>query len=87
MLELEKLIAKYNQHIKGRLSSAIPYSQVVSDLEALKENYAKHIKDAYEQGDMVGRAAIIRELNPTDKVVLKYPEIDAEEYYNQLNKS
>lgn len=37
MKAIEKLIAKYNQHIKGRLSSAIPYSQVVSDLEKLKE--------------------------------------------------
>jgi hypothetical protein len=30
---------------------------------------------------------MIRELDPNDKVVLKYPEIDAEQYYNKTFKS
>ena len=39
MKAIEKLIAKYNHtwNINGRLSSGISYSQVIDDLEKLKE--------------------------------------------------
>lgn len=43
----------------------------------------QQITNCFEHADMVGRASIVRELNPTDKVVLKYPEISGEQYYNE----
>lgn len=46
-----------------------------------KENY--QIGHAFNIGDMTGRAAIVREIAPNDEVVAKYPEIDAEQYYNE----
>ena len=52
-----------------------------------KEMEKQQIIDSFEQADMVGRASIIREINPTDKVVLKYPEISAEQYYNETFKT
>lgn len=57
----------------------------------LEENFLEvekeQLTNCFEHGDMVGRASIVRELNSNDKVVLKYPEISAEEYYNKIFKS
>ena len=46
----------------------------------------QQIIDSFEQGDMVGRASIIREINPTDEIVLKYSEINAEQYFKKTFK-
>lgn len=56
-------------------------------LEQAKEIFEEQIQDAFDHGDMIGRAAMIRELDPNDKVVLKYPEMSSEEYYNKTFKS
>lgn len=56
-------------------------------LEQAKEIFEEQIQDAFDYGDMIGRAAMIRELDINDKVVLKYPEMSAEQYYNQTFKS
>ena len=56
-------------------------------IEQAKEMEKEQIIDSFEQGDMVGRSAIIRGLEPNDKVVLKYPEISAEQYYSETFKS
>ena len=53
----------------------------------LLEMEMQQIINCFEHADMVGRASIIRELDPTDKVVLKYPEISAKQYYNKTYKT
>lgn len=58
-----------------------------TDFDQANEKFEKQIKDAFEHGDMVGRASMVRELNSNDKVVLKYPEISAEQYYKETFKS
>lgn len=47
----------------------------------------QQIINCFDHGDLVGRASLVREINPHDKVALKYPEISAEEYYNETFKS
>ena len=59
----------------------------MEDLLKAKGMEKEQIVEAYEQGDMVGRAAIVRELDPNDKVVIKYPEIEAEQYYKETYES
>lgn len=60
---------------------------IKKEIEQANEMFEKQIKNAFDHGDLVGRASVIREINPNDKVVLKYPEISAEEYYNQTFKT
>lgn len=56
-------------------------------LEQAKEIFEEQIQDAFDYGDMIGRAAMIRELDSNDKVVLKYPEMSSEQYYNETYKN
>jgi len=55
-------------------------------LKQAKEMFEQQIIDSFEQADMVGRASIIREINPTDEIVLKYSEINAEQYFKKTFK-
>jgi hypothetical protein len=59
----------------------------ISDAEYKLKLEKEQIQNAFDEGDMIGRSAIIRELAPNDEVVLKYPEIEAEQYYNDTYKS
>lgn len=54
---VEELIAKYNkQWNKYGMGSVIAYSQVVADLEKLKEMEKEQIKDAHEEGFHSGQS-------------------------------
>jgi len=58
-----------------------------SIIQQAKEMEKQQIINCFDHGDLVGRASLVREINPHDKVVLKYPEISAEQYYNETFKS
>jgi hypothetical protein len=60
------------------------YNLIIDESKSIEK---KQIEDAFDKGDMVGRSAIIRELDPNDKVVLKYPEMSAKQYYKETFKS
>ena len=60
---------------------------IKKEIEQANKMFEQQITNCFEHGDMVGRASMVRELNSNDKVVLKYPEISAEEYYKKTFKS
>lgn len=49
--------------------------------------FEQQVMDAFEIGDLVGRAAAARVFEPNDKIVMLYPEITSEQYYNETFKS
>ena len=43
------------------------------------------IVKAFDKGDMTGRADIVRQIDPDDEVVMKYPVITGEQYYDKIS--
>jgi hypothetical protein len=64
--------------------SNIYLNKLLTEAEKIFE---QQIMDSFEIGDLVGRAAAARVFEPDDKVVIIYPEITSEEYYNKTFKS
>ena len=72
----EQLLNKY--HIK---------IDTYPEFKQANKMFEQQIMDAFEIGDLVGRAAAARVFEPNDKIVMIYQEITSEEYYNKTFKS
>ena len=68
----------------ARLIGLKKYNEII---KKANEIFEQQVMDAFEIGDLVGRAAAARVFEPDDKVVILYPEITSEEYYNKTFKS
>ena len=68
----------------ARLIGLKKYNEII---KKANEIFEQQVIYAFEIGDLVGRAAAARVFEPDDEVVILYPEITSEEYYNQTFKS
>lgn len=93
MKEIQTAIQELISELKALKQTKVLMPSLNAIDDCINLAYAKievekrHITNCFEHADMVGRASIVRELNSNDKVVLKYPEISAEQYFNETFKS
>jgi hypothetical protein len=81
---MEKTVVEWIFEKLPSMDKYDPYHQEI--FKKAKDIFEQQITNCFDQADMVGRASIIREINPYDKVVKKYPEITTEQFYTETFK-